>query len=295
MNDKKINFDEEMQDKDTIDTTENPENKASKKMKKDLFQSMKDNLINSIIKDENKSQALQYGKPSKNDPRKTPADPSERKRGSKKNPPESASKPNKNIKQGKNTTNTLSAMMKDHNSKVEKNNKGFKVNMGQLKSVQRRGEGAFSTSHHPSMDRRGWGIARVKAFLYLMYNGRPSNPNYKQDNDLLPKNHPKASQSKADEASDIIEDSIEMAMSAIKSSLTNIQRLVNSLQSEDKQMSVAEPWVQAKLTLIDDYLKAITDYVVNFEPEETEDEEDEEENEDEKEEENGTEYVQAVK
>jgi len=33
------------------------------------------------------------------------------------------------------------------------------------------------------------GIARVKAFLYLARNGRPSNPNYKQDNDLLPKDN----------------------------------------------------------------------------------------------------------
>lgn len=143
-----------------------------------------------------KAKSLQYGKPSKNDPRKTPAKPGERKKGSKKNPPDSASKPNKNIKQGEQTTNTLSSMMKEHNAKVEKNGKGFKANMGQLKAVQRRGEGAFSTSHHPSMDRRGWGIARVKAFLYLMYNGRPSNPNYKQDNDLLPRDHPRKSKEK---------------------------------------------------------------------------------------------------
>ena len=42
------------------------------------------------------------------------------------------------------------------------------------------------------MSRNGWGIARVNAFLYLLRNGRPSNPNYKQDNDLLPKGHPRA-------------------------------------------------------------------------------------------------------
>lgn len=157
---------------------------------------MKNDRREEIIQSIEETLALQYGKPSKEDPRKTPAKPSERKKGSKKNPPESASKPNKNIKQEEQTTNTLSSMMKDHNSKVEKNNKGFKATMAQLKSVQRRGEGAFSTSHHPSMDRRGWGIARVKAFLYLMYNGRPSNPNYKQDNDLLPKDHPRSSTEK---------------------------------------------------------------------------------------------------
>jgi len=150
------------------------------------------NRKSEILKNMDQAIALQYGKPSKNDPRKKPAEPDERKHGSKKNAPESASKPNKNIKQGEQTTNTLSSMMKEHNAKVEKNNKGYKVNMGQLKAVQRRGEG----SHHPSMDRRGWGIERVKAFLYIMYNGRPSNPNYKQDNDLLPKDHPRSSSKK---------------------------------------------------------------------------------------------------
>ena len=65
--------------------------------------------------------------------------------------------------------------------------------MGALKSVFRRGAGAFSRSHAPNMSRTGWGVARVKAFLYLLRNGRPSNPNYKQDNDLLPKSHPRSS------------------------------------------------------------------------------------------------------
>ena len=40
-------------------------------------------------------EALQYGRPGRNDPRKTPAKPSERRRGSKKNKPGSAKKPNK--------------------------------------------------------------------------------------------------------------------------------------------------------------------------------------------------------
>ena len=43
------------------------------------------------------------------------------------------------------------------------------------------------------MSRDGWAMARVRAFLYLLRNGRPSNPNYKQDNDLLPKGHPRSS------------------------------------------------------------------------------------------------------
>ena len=83
----------------------------------------------------------------------------------------------------------LSKAMREHNKK----GKGSKATMGQLKAVYRRGAGAFSTSHAPNMSRDGWGMARVRAFLYLLRNGRPSNPNYKQDNDLLPKGHPRSS------------------------------------------------------------------------------------------------------
>jgi hypothetical protein len=36
-------------------------------------------------------------------------------------------------------------------------------------------------------------MARVNAYLKLLKSGRPSNPNYKQDNDLLPRTHPKSS------------------------------------------------------------------------------------------------------
>lgn len=138
-------------------------------------------------------EALQYGRPSKNDPRKTPAKPSERRKGSKKNKPGSAKKPNTSIKVSKETEARLRKMMTEHNKKVSAKGKGSKASMGRLKSVYRRGAGAFSRSHAPNMSRGGWGIARVKAFLYLLRNGRPSNPNYKQDNDLLPKSHPRAS------------------------------------------------------------------------------------------------------
>ena len=135
------------------------------------------------------SEALQYGKPSKNDPRKTPAPPKDRKRGSKKNKPDSAKNPSGKITFSKETTAKLAKLVRGHNAK----GKGSKASLGMLKAVYRRGAGAFSTSHHPKMSRDGWAMARVRAFLYLLRNGRPSNPNYKQDNDLLPKSHPKKS------------------------------------------------------------------------------------------------------
>jgi hypothetical protein len=134
------------------------------------------------------AEALQYGKPSKNDPRKTPAPKEDQKKGSKKNKPDSAKDEKGDISFDESLVKRLQALVSDHN----KNDKGSKVTLGMLKAVYRRGAGAFSTSHAPNMSRDGWAMARIKAFLYLMRNGRPSNPNYKQDNDLLPKSHPRS-------------------------------------------------------------------------------------------------------
>ena len=144
--------------------------------------------IETATKIQENVEAVQYGRPGKNDPRKTPAKPSERRRGSKKNPPGSAKKPNKSIQVSPATRKTIQNKMQEHNKK----GKGSRASMGALLTVFRRGAGAFSTSHAPNMSRNGWGVARVNAFLYLLRNGRPSNPNYKQDNDLLPKGHPRA-------------------------------------------------------------------------------------------------------
>ena len=135
------------------------------------------------------TEALQYGRPKKNDPRKTPAPKKDQKRGSKRNKPDSAKSPKGKITFSKKTTERLSKIVREHNAK----GKGSKATLGALKAVYRRGAGAFSTSHAPKMSRDGWAMARVRAFLYLLRNGRPSNPNYKQDNDLLPKGHPRKS------------------------------------------------------------------------------------------------------
>ena len=112
----------------------------------------------------------------------TPAEPSERRRGSKRNPKGSAKKGGGKITFSEKTTNALKEKVKAHNAKYSK-----KVTLGQLKRVYRRGAGAFSTSHRPNMNRHGWAMARVNAFLTLLRTGRPSNSGYKQDNDLLPK------------------------------------------------------------------------------------------------------------
>lgn len=143
----------------------------------------------------NKTEALQYGRPGKDDPRKTPAPKEDQKRGSDKNKPGSADSPNNSIEFSAQTIERLKEIVSKHNE----DNQDAKATLGMLKAVYRRGAGAFSTSHHPSMSRDGWAMARVRAFLYLLRNGRPSNPNYVQDNDLLPSSHPRSSKSKAAE------------------------------------------------------------------------------------------------
>ena len=74
---------------------------------------------------------------------------------------------------------------------------GYGVTVGQLKSVFQRGLGAFNVSHSPNVtSAKQWAHARVNAYLYLVRNGRPQNPKYNTDYDLLPAKHPKSPKNK---------------------------------------------------------------------------------------------------
>lgn len=82
----------------------------------------------------------------------------------------------------------------DEFNKKYKSKLGYGVTTGVLASVFQRGLGAFNTSHSPKVRSASqWAFARVNAYLYLMRNGRPQNPKYTTDYDLLPKKHPKSS------------------------------------------------------------------------------------------------------
>lgn len=166
---------------------------------------------------------------------KTPAKPSERIKGSKKNKEGSASKANNKISVGS-VLETLKEKVSSHNKKYGKE-KGKRVTLGMLKAVYRRGAGAFSSTHRPGMSRSGWGVARVNAFLKLVRSGSPSNPKYKQDNDLLPAGHPKKSSNKSkdynmseeifNEDEVVIQDSIE-------------EDLEDTLDAEEETVEVTE-------------------------------------------------------
>ena len=127
----------------------------------------------------------------------TPAKPSERRTGSTRNPKGTASGERGGIKLSEANIKTLEGYRDKHNEKVG-NAKGKKANLGALKAVFRRGAGAFSTSHRPSVRSRDqWALGRVKAYLKLLSSGRPANPKYTTDYDLLPAGHPKSTK-KAD-------------------------------------------------------------------------------------------------
>jgi hypothetical protein len=88
-------------------------------------------------------------------------------------------------------TKALEKKVAEHNEKAKN---GRKVTLAKLKAVYRRGAGAFSTSHRPDQNRNSWAMARVNAFLKLVRSGKPNNSKYVQDNDLLPKLHPRHSE-----------------------------------------------------------------------------------------------------
>ena len=88
---------------------------------------------------------------------------------------------------------TLKKKADDFNKKY-KDKLGYGVSSSVLASVYQRGLGAFNTSHSPKVRSASqWGFARVNAFLYLVRNGKPQNPKYTTDYDLLPEKHPKSS------------------------------------------------------------------------------------------------------
>lgn len=120
-----------------------------------------------------------------------PAPEKDRIKGSSKNPKGSAAG-GRSIKFSAKTEKALMNKVKEHNKNAKS---GRRATLAQLKAVYRRGAGAFSSSHRPGKTRDQWAMARVNAYLKLLKSGRPTNPNYKQDNDLLPQEHPKSSAS----------------------------------------------------------------------------------------------------
>lgn len=118
----------------------------------------------------------------------TPAPKSERIKGSKRNPKGSAASSESANKI--NLSDNIVAVLKDkadaYNEKHPKN----KVSVSTLKAVFRRGAGAYSSSHRPTItggrpnSRTAWAYARVNKFL-LKKGGTKVKAAYVQDDDLM--------------------------------------------------------------------------------------------------------------
>ena len=127
---------------------------------------------------------------------RAPAPPKDQITGSDKNPQGSAKAPagSATIELTQAIEDGLKNKVVEHNDKLDGADPAWKrATVGMLRTVFRRGAGAYSTSHRPGVSRNQWAYARVNAYLYLLRDGRPKNPAYITDNDLLPKDHPRSS------------------------------------------------------------------------------------------------------
>lgn len=119
----------------------------------------------------------------------TPAPKNERIYGSNTNK-EKSSESNASAKQIVFNENT----MKSIKNKVDKHNEenpNKKITLSSAKAVVRRGMGAYSSSHRPTIkggkpnSRVAWGLARLNAFIYKIKNGVSKSGKYTQDDDLI--------------------------------------------------------------------------------------------------------------
>jgi len=116
----------------------------------------------------------------------TPAPISERIYGSKKNVKGSAASKVNRITFTPQLTKSIKNKVDEHNEEYPDN----KVTLATAKAVVRRGMGAYSKSHRPTISggmpnsRQAWGLARLNKFL-MKKSGKPVKKAYIQDDDLL--------------------------------------------------------------------------------------------------------------
>lgn len=75
----------------------------------------------------------------------------------------------------------------------------------------------------------------------------------------------------SDSAEETVQENIEMSKASVKSIVKHANALMAGL-NESNQMCLSEGWVQSKITIIEDYLKAVHDYVMYYEEEEEKEE-----------------------
>ena len=119
---------------------------------------------------------------------KTPSPPKDRIYGSKVNPKGSAS--SEKSAQGIKLSSTIIIALTKKLNEFKETHSTKKVSLSDLKAVYRRGLGAYSKSHRPTISggkpnsRNAWAMARVNAFLRKASGGE-SKKAYVQDDDLM--------------------------------------------------------------------------------------------------------------
>ena len=119
----------------------------------------------------------------------TPAPKKERIYGSNTNK-EKSSESNTSAKQIVFNDNTLKSI-KNKVDKHNEENPDKLITLSSAKAVVRRGMGAYSLSHRPTIkggkpnSRVAWGLARLNAFIYKVKNGVSKSGKYTQDDDLI--------------------------------------------------------------------------------------------------------------
>ncbi len=118
----------------------------------------------------------------------TPSPKSERIYGSKVNEPNSAS--SKESAKKIQLSNEIIEVLEEKLRDFKKENKNTSINLNSLKAVYRRGLGAYSSSHRPTITggkpntRNAWAMARVNKFLKKA-SGEKVKKAYVQDDDLM--------------------------------------------------------------------------------------------------------------
>ena len=119
----------------------------------------------------------------------TPAPPKDRISGSKKNPKGSASS-EKSAKKIKLSPEIVASLLRKLKEFKAENPKTKNITFGDLKAVYRRGLGAYSSTHRPTISggkpntRNAWAMARVNKFLKKA-SGEEVKKAYVQDDDLM--------------------------------------------------------------------------------------------------------------
>lgn len=119
----------------------------------------------------------------------TPASKEDQIKGSDVNKPGSSAttKSASSIKFDESTIESIKNKVQEHNQKHPDN----KITLASAKAVVRRGMGAYSSSHRPTItggqpnSRVAWGIARLNAFTYKIVHGKSKSGKYTQDDDLI--------------------------------------------------------------------------------------------------------------